>query len=97
MQGSDATWKMALKILHYLADNTNAADTVEGILHWWLLDRTIIEEERAVRRALDLLVEQDLIVAVRTADSRRHYRLNTEKIEETRNLLREAETGNPSA
>jgi Fe2+ or Zn2+ uptake regulation protein len=91
-RGRDATWEMALKILHYLAENTNAADTAEGILQWWLLDRTIIEEEEAVGQALDLLVEQNLIVAVQTADSRRHYRLNAEKIEETRNLIREEET-----
>ena len=86
----DATWKMALKILRYLTENPNAADTAEGILQWWLLDRAIVEEEEAMRRALDRLVEQNLIVVVQAADARRHYRLNTEQIEETRKLICEA-------
>lgn len=87
----DATWEMALKILRYLAENPNAADTAEGILQWWLLDRAIVEEEEAMRRALDRLVERNLIVAVEAADARRHYRLNAEQIEATRKLIDEAE------
>jgi Fe2+ or Zn2+ uptake regulation protein len=86
----DATWEMALKILRYLAENPNAADTAEGILHWWLLDRAIVEEEAAMRRALDCLVERNLIVAIQAIDARRHYRLNAEQIEETRKLIGEA-------
>jgi Fe2+ or Zn2+ uptake regulation protein len=82
---------MALKILRYLAENPNAADTAEGILQWWLLDRAIVEEEAAMRRALDRLVERNLIVAVEAADARHHYRLNAEQIEETRKLIDEAE------
>lgn len=87
---ADATWEMSLKILRYLAENPNAADTAEGILQWWLLDRAIVDEEEAMRRALDRLVERNLIVAVQAADSRRHYRLNSEQLEETRKLISEA-------
>ena len=85
----DATWDMALKILRYLAENPGAADTAEGILQWWLLDRAIVEEEEAMGRALECLLERNLIVAVQAADARRHYRLNAEQIEETRKLISE--------
>ncbi|HET9532394.1 MAG TPA: hypothetical protein VFQ92_18700 [Blastocatellia bacterium] len=87
-QETDSTWETALRILRYLAEHPNAADTAEGILHWWLLERAIIEEEETVERALDRLVEKGLIVSVETADARRHYRLNRVKIEETKKLIR---------
>lgn len=80
---------MALKILRYLDENPNAADTAEGILQWWILDRTIIEQEEIVIHALDKLVESNLIVAIETADARQHYHLNTEQIEKTRKLIHE--------
>jgi hypothetical protein len=89
-QERNAIWEMALKILRYLDENPNAADTVEGILQWWLLDRAIIEEEKAVSQALDSLVKSNLIVAVQTADARQHYRLNTQQIKKARKLVREA-------
>lgn len=92
-QEGDATWETALRILRYLDENPNAADTAEGILQWWLLERTIIEEEEAVSQALDSLVESNLIVVVQAADARQHYRLNTEQIEKTRKLIREAPGG----
>jgi hypothetical protein len=87
----DATWEIALRILNYLAENPQAADTVEGILQWWLLERTIVEEQQAVEGALYLLVELDLIIEVGAADARRHYHLNAERIEMVRKLIREAE------
>lgn len=86
----DSTWEVALKILNYLAENPKAADTVDGILQWWLLDRAIIEEEERVGQALNRLVERNLIVTVQAPDSRRHYQLNAERIEETRELIQEA-------
>lgn len=84
------TREIALKILRYLDDNPHAADTVEGILHWWLLERVIVEEKEAVERALDCLVEKQLLVAVQAADSRRHYRLNRKRIRAVRKLISEA-------
>lgn len=86
----DSTWEVSLKILNYLAENPKAGDTVDGILQWWLLDRAIIEEEDRVGRALNRLVERNLIVTVQAPDSRLHYQLNAERIEETRKLIREA-------
>lgn len=77
----------ARKILCYLAEHPTAADTTEGILQWWLLERTIVEEKETVQRALDRLVEQGLIVAVQSADARRHYHLNAEQIEQTRKII----------
>src|SRR5262245_5864492 len=87
----DATREIALKILRYLAENPQAADTVDGIIQWWLPQRTIIEEQEEVERALDRLVELELIVVVQAADARRHYHLNAERIEMVQELIGEPE------
>lgn len=89
-RGRDATWETALKILLYLEENPNAADTAEGILQWWLLDRAIVEAESDVGHALERLVKQNLIVVVQGADARCHYHLNAEQSGEIRELIREA-------
>lgn len=86
----DTTWEVALKILRYLDQNPNAADTVEGILEWWLPEQSIYEEEKVVKRALDEMVKRNLVLASRSSDARRHYRLNTEYIQEIRRLLKES-------
>lgn len=87
----DATQKVAVKILRYLAEHPNAADTSDGILEWWLLRQSILDEERVVERALDSLVEQKLILKVEAADARKHYHLNADRIDESRALIRDSQ------
>jgi hypothetical protein len=86
----DSTWEVALKILRYLAENPNAADTADGVLEWWVLKQSIFEEEEVVERALDRLVEHNLIHSVQLADARKHYHLNADRIEESKRLIKEA-------
>lgn len=87
----DTTREVALKILRYLDQNPNAADTVEGILEWWLPNQSIYEEEKVVKRTLDEMVKRNLILATRSSDARRHYRLNTERIQEIRRMIKESD------
>ena len=87
----DTTSEVTLKILRYLDQNPNAADTVDGILEWWLPKQSIYEEEKVVKRALDELVKRNLILATPSSDARRHYRLNTEYIHEIRRMISDSE------
>ena len=87
----DTTSEVALKILRYLDQNPNAADTVEGILEWWLPKQSIYEEESVVKRALDEMIKRNLILATRSSDARRHYRLNTEFIQEIRRMIKDSD------
>jgi hypothetical protein len=87
----DTTSEVALKILRYLDQNPDAADTVEGILEWWLPKQSIYEEEKIVKRALDEMVKQNLILATRSSDARRHYRLNTEHIQKIRGMIKDSD------
>jgi len=92
---TESAWDVALKILRYLAENPHAADTTEGIIEWWLLDRMIVEQEDIVESALHLLVERNLIVAEQAADARYYYHLNAKQIQEIRKLIGEAEAERP--
>ncbi len=89
--GRDATWKVALKILRYLNENPQAADTANGILEWWLFKQSIREAQIVVEQALHLLEEQSLILCVQSADGHKHYCLNAGRITESRRLISEAE------
>jgi hypothetical protein len=87
----DTTSEVALRILRYLDQNPNAADTVEGILEWWLPKQSVYEEEKVVKSALDEMVKQNLILATQSSDARRHYRLNTELIQEIRRMIKNSD------
>jgi len=87
----DTASEVALKILRYLDENPNAADTVEGILEWWLPKQSIYEEEQVVKRALDEMVRRNLILATRSSDARRHYHLNIEFIQEIRRMIKDSD------
>ena len=83
----DPSLEVSLKILRYLEKNPNAADTVDGVLEWWLPKQSIVEQEAVVRRALDLLVQRSLLLTKQLSDSRTHYRLNKDRMEEIRQLI----------
>jgi DNA-binding MarR family transcriptional regulator len=72
-------------ILDYLSDNPDAGDTLEGILQWWLLTRSIKFELRTVSDAVASLVAEGLIVEEKGPDSRSIYRIR--KIEEDRQKI----------
>lgn len=64
---------VARAILAYLRENPEARDTLEGVAEWWLLDQKVDCELARVEKALDQLVEADLIEVRKTSDGRLHY------------------------
>lgn len=52
---------IAGKIRRYLLDHPNAADSLEGIVHWWLVRQQVEFSAEKVKMALDYLVSNDLI------------------------------------
>lgn len=44
------------KIQRYLHDKHNAADTLEGLVQWWLIRQSIAEETKKVKLAVEQLV-----------------------------------------
>jgi hypothetical protein len=76
--------EIARRILIYLDENPDAQDSIEGILQWWLLERTVHYEKIKVEEVIEELVSRNLIVARQNAGLPIRYSLNPSKLEEIR-------------
>jgi hypothetical protein len=74
--------EIARRILIYLEENPQAQDSIEGILQWWLLERTVHYEKIRVEEVVEELVARNLIVARQIAGLPIMYSLNPSKLEE---------------
>ncbi len=84
--------EVAKAILAYLADHPDAQDTLEGIAHWWLLERQISYHLALVQEAVEDLVQQGLILENRSTGSQPGYRLNLDRLEEIQSVFRKSKT-----
>ena len=71
--------EIARAILGYLARNPQAQDTLPGIIEWWLLDHQIRTRTAEIKRVVDDLVSEKLILRSRGSDFQHHYRINPRK------------------
>ena len=67
--------EIAKEIMDYLTKNPDAADTLEAVTEWWLLEQKIDYESSKVKEALEELEESGLVIKVKGADSRVYYKL----------------------
>ena len=72
---NDKKVKVAYEILRYLIKNPGAQDTLEGIVDWWLLGRNTKYQKLMVQKALDMMVEDGLVIAKQGTDSQTIYKL----------------------
>jgi hypothetical protein len=82
---------IARHILSYLVEHPQAQDTLEGILHWWLLEQQIKRWTPRVREALDELIAQGWVRERKGRDGQVHYRVNRRKIGRIRAALERIE------
>jgi hypothetical protein len=75
------------EILAYLVDHPKAQDTLEGIMNWWLLERTIKFQKAQVKKALADLVAKGLVLEEKGSNSQIHYRIKQSKYKEIRKLF----------
>jgi hypothetical protein len=52
---------VAVCILAYLRRCPQAADTIEGITHWWVMGQRLVESVEEVRRSIESLKAKGLI------------------------------------
>ena len=79
--------QIARDILSYLANNPDALDTPEGIMEWWLSERTAKRSVVAVEEALTELVDRGLILKRMGQDARTYYKVNRRRLREISALL----------
>ena len=82
------------QILGYFVQNRKAADTLEGVARWRLLEEQVRRSVRQTERALEWLVEQGLVEEVRPLGSKTPiFRLNPERHDDAvRFLARQKKT-----
>ena len=65
----------APEILDYLARHPDAQDTIEGILHWWLLDTCIRKWSPTITETVQLLVKRGFLAEKPSADGHVFYHI----------------------
>ena len=66
----------APEILDYLARHPDAQDTIDGILHWWVLDACVRKWAPKIAKTVAQLVEQGFLEQKRSADGNVFYRVS---------------------
>lgn len=64
---------LAQEIARYLQGREQIADTLDGIVHWWILRQRLHEERRKVERAMAYLYRQGIISMRSLPDGRTLY------------------------
>lgn len=68
----------APEILDYLARHPDAQDTIEGILHWWVLDTCIRNWAPKITETVAQLVERGFLEQESSSDGHVFYRASTQ-------------------
>lgn len=68
---------IAQALVSYLLTHPGACDTLDGISRWWF-DTEDAVNPKAVKQALDALVERGLLEAIPAADGRVRFRRGAE-------------------
>jgi len=66
----------APEILDYLARHPDAQDTIDGILHWWVLDACVQKWAPRIAETVAQLVEQGFLEQKRSADGNVIYHIS---------------------
>jgi hypothetical protein len=66
----------AAEILDYLARNPDAQDTIDGILHWWVLDACTRKWAPKIAETVAQLSEQGFLEQKLSADGQVFYRVS---------------------
>jgi hypothetical protein len=66
----------APEILDYLASHPEAQDTLDGILHWWVLDSCVKKWAPKVPETVAKLVEQGFLEEKRSPDGQTFYHVS---------------------
>jgi hypothetical protein len=77
----------AHEILSYFVRNPQAADDLEGVARWRLLNEIVTRQVDDTRRALQWLVARGFLCEAKTLGTEAIYRLNEEKTQEAREFL----------
>ena len=79
---------IAFEILIYLYEHPEAQDTLDGIVHWWLLERKIKYQSFLVKEALGDLVKNGLLSEWKKDNIETRYGLNIYKLNDIQEIIK---------
>lgn len=85
--------EMARDILRYFLRNPQAADSIEGVARWRLLEEVVQRQVEGTRRALSWLVRHGFLREVSTTSTGAIFSLNPERQGEAERFLRSVAAG----
>jgi hypothetical protein len=83
----DPEHERAKEILNYFVSNPRAADSVEGVARWRLLDQTVLRTVDETHEALEWLVQQGFLCQATSAGTGAIFTLNTERRAQAKRFL----------
>jgi len=92
-KSSSPTSELAKEILSYFLRNPQAADSLEGVTRWRLLEERVHRQLEDTDEALGWLVRRGFLVRVSFAWTEAVYQLNPENRSEAERLLGKAKKG----
>lgn len=84
---------VAKQIIRYFLRNPEAADTLDGIARWRLLDEQIYQSVQMTEAALNFLVAMGLLEAERSASAGTIYHIDKSRWEEAKRFATTDLTG----
>jgi hypothetical protein len=87
MPGAAADPEITKQVLSYFLHNPQAADTLEGIARWRLLEERLQRSLRQTDEAVRWLVEKGYLQEIAPAGSVKLYRLNPEHEDDAAKFL----------
>jgi hypothetical protein len=79
------------EVLNYFLRNAQAADSLEGIARWRLLDEVVRRKVEETRWALEWLVQRKFLRKTKVAGGEPVFSLNQKKIPEAKSFLAAAD------
>jgi hypothetical protein len=86
---SEPELEIVKQILNYFVRNPKAADTLEGVARWRLLEEQVHRSFQQTESALSWLVQQGFLEEVETVGSSRIFRLAVQRQAEAAHFLAE--------
>jgi len=86
---------MAREILRYFLQNPHAADSLEGVARWRLLEEAVQRRVQGTHQALGWLVRHGFLREVTTAGTGAIFSLNPDRQSEAERFLGSAGSGHP--
>lgn len=72
---------VAEQIVHYLESHPDAADCLEGIAKWWIPQQQYIESVEKVYKALNYLIENEIVSQKILSDGSKIYVRNNGRLD----------------